>query len=110
MIKDAIHEILKQPVHVILTIFFIIGVILAFKSIKNQKQRLQNYAEENNDELKDQIDYLANDEELVLERKKRARGNKMFIIFSILGYLYIKNRDDYKFAERFIPRLKAKNI
>ena len=32
------------------------------------------------------------------------------IIFSILGYLYIKNRDDYKFAERFIPRLKAKNI
>ena len=32
------------------------------------------------------------------------------IIFSILGYLYIKNRDDYKFAERFIPRLKPKNI
>ena len=32
------------------------------------------------------------------------------IIFSILGYLYIKNRDGYKFAERFIPRLKPKNI
>lgn len=31
------------------------------------------------------------------------------IIYSILGYLYIKNRDDYKFAERFIPRLKKKN-
>lgn len=30
-------------------------------------------------------------------------------IYSILGYLYIKNRDDYKFAERFIPRLKKKN-
>ena len=86
MIKDAIYEILKQPVHVILTIFFIIGVILAFKSIKNQKQRLQNYAEENNDKLKYQIDYLTNDEELVLERNKRARGNKMFIIFSILGF------------------------
>ena len=32
------------------------------------------------------------------------------IIYSILGYLYIKNRDDYKFAERFIPRLKKSNI
>ena len=32
------------------------------------------------------------------------------IIYSILGYLYIKNRDEYKFAERFIPRLKPKNI
>ena len=31
------------------------------------------------------------------------------IIYSVLGYLYIKNRDDYKFAERFIPRLKKKN-
>ncbi len=31
------------------------------------------------------------------------------IIYSILGYLYIRNRDDYKFAERFIPRLKSKN-
>lgn len=32
------------------------------------------------------------------------------VIYSILGYLYIKNRDDYKFAERFIPRLKKRNI
>ena len=32
------------------------------------------------------------------------------IIYLILGYLYIKNRDDYKFAERFIPRLKKSNI
>lgn len=32
------------------------------------------------------------------------------IIYSILGYLYIKNRDEYKFAERFIPRLKKRNI
>ena len=32
------------------------------------------------------------------------------IIYSILGYLYIKNRDEYKFAERFIPRLKKSNI
>ena len=32
------------------------------------------------------------------------------IIYSILGYLYIKNRDDYKLAERFIPRLKKRNI
>lgn len=31
------------------------------------------------------------------------------IVYSVLGYLYIKNRDDYKFAERFIPRLKKKN-
>lgn len=31
------------------------------------------------------------------------------IVYSILGYLYIKNRDEYKFAERFIPRLKKKN-
>ena len=30
------------------------------------------------------------------------------IVFSIIGYLYIKNRDDYKFAERFIPKLKSK--
>ena len=32
------------------------------------------------------------------------------IIYSILGYLYIKNRDEYKFAERFIPRLKKSSI
>ena len=32
------------------------------------------------------------------------------IIYSILGYLYIKNRDEYMFAERFIPRLKKRNI
>ena len=31
------------------------------------------------------------------------------VVYSILGYLYIKNRDDYKFAERFIPKLKKKN-
>ncbi len=28
------------------------------------------------------------------------------IVFSIIGYLYIKNRDEYQFAEKFIPRLK----
>lgn len=28
------------------------------------------------------------------------------IVFSILGLLYIKDRDEYKFAERFIPILK----
>lgn len=30
------------------------------------------------------------------------------IVFSLLGYLYIKNRDGYKFAEIFIPKLKKK--
>lgn len=30
------------------------------------------------------------------------------IVFSILGYLYIKNRDNYKFTEIFIPKLKSK--
>lgn len=30
------------------------------------------------------------------------------IVFSIIGYLYIKNRDDYRFAEKFIPKLKKK--
>lgn len=28
------------------------------------------------------------------------------IIFSIIGFLYIKNRDDYKFIEHFIPRIR----
>ena len=28
------------------------------------------------------------------------------IIFSVLGFLYIKDRDEYKFIERFIPVLK----
>lgn len=28
------------------------------------------------------------------------------VVFSIIGYLYIKNRDDYRFAEKFIPKLK----
>ena len=28
------------------------------------------------------------------------------IVFSILGLLYIKNRDKYKFAENFIPKMK----
>lgn len=30
------------------------------------------------------------------------------VVFSILGLLYIKDRDEYKFAEKFIPRLKKK--
>ena len=28
------------------------------------------------------------------------------ITFSVIGFLYIKNRDNYKFAENFIPRVK----
>ena len=28
------------------------------------------------------------------------------LIFSILGFLYIKDRDEYKFIERFVPVLK----
>ncbi|MCI8411824.1 MAG: DUF2238 domain-containing protein [Clostridia bacterium] len=28
------------------------------------------------------------------------------IVFSILGFLYIKNRDEYKFARNFIPKVK----
>ena len=28
------------------------------------------------------------------------------IVFSIIGMLYIKNRDEYKFAENFIPTMK----
>ena len=31
------------------------------------------------------------------------------IVFSILGLLYIKNRDKYKFAENFIPKMKKTN-
>lgn len=30
------------------------------------------------------------------------------VVFSIIGLLYIKNRDEYKFAERFIPILRKK--
>lgn len=30
------------------------------------------------------------------------------VIFSIIGILYIKNRDEYKFAENFIPRMRQK--
>lgn len=30
------------------------------------------------------------------------------VLFSILGLLYIKDRDEYKFAEKFMPRLKKK--
>lgn len=30
------------------------------------------------------------------------------VVFSVIGYLYIKNRDEYKFAENFIPKLKQK--
>lgn len=29
------------------------------------------------------------------------------ILFSILGFLYIKNRDEYKFAEEFMPIIKT---
>ncbi len=29
------------------------------------------------------------------------------IVFSIIGMLYIKNRDEYKFAEHFIPTMKT---
>ena len=28
------------------------------------------------------------------------------IVFSFIGFLYIKNRDEYKFAENFIPKLR----
>ena len=31
------------------------------------------------------------------------------VIFSVIGLLYIKGRDEYKFAENFIPILKSKN-
>lgn len=30
------------------------------------------------------------------------------VVFSIIGLLYIKNKDDYKFAEKFIPIMKKK--
>ncbi len=30
------------------------------------------------------------------------------VVFSILGFLYIKNRDEYKIIEKFIPRFKQK--
>lgn len=30
------------------------------------------------------------------------------VVFSIIGLLYIKNRDEYKFAENFIPTMKTK--
>ena len=30
------------------------------------------------------------------------------VVFSIIGLLYIKNRDEYKFAENFIPTMKVK--
>ena len=30
------------------------------------------------------------------------------VVFSIIGLLYIKNRDGYRFAENFIPTLKTK--
>ncbi len=32
------------------------------------------------------------------------------LVFSTIGYLYILNRDGYKFAEIFIPKLKNKNV
>lgn len=28
------------------------------------------------------------------------------VVFSIIGFLYIKDRDEYKFAEKFMPKLK----
>lgn len=31
------------------------------------------------------------------------------VVFSILGLLYIRNRDRYKFAENFIPKMRKKN-
>ena len=31
------------------------------------------------------------------------------IVFSIIGFLYIENRDGYHFAQRFIPKLKKQN-
>ena len=30
------------------------------------------------------------------------------LIFSILGFLYVKNRDEYKIIERLIPTLQKK--
>lgn len=30
------------------------------------------------------------------------------VVFSFIGYLYILNRDDYKFAENFIPKIRNK--
>jgi len=29
------------------------------------------------------------------------------VVFSILGLLYIKNRDEYKFTEEFMPMVKT---
>ena len=32
------------------------------------------------------------------------------VTFSVIGFLYIKNRDDYKFVELFIPKRKHLDI
>lgn len=31
------------------------------------------------------------------------------VVFSSIGYLYIKNRDEYKFVEKFLPKLNKNN-
>ena len=31
------------------------------------------------------------------------------VLFSIIGYFYVKNRGKGRFAKRFIPRLKTKD-
>ena len=31
------------------------------------------------------------------------------VVFSVIGYFYIKNRGKGRFAKRFIPRLKSKD-
>ena len=31
------------------------------------------------------------------------------VVFSVIGYFYVKNRGKGKFAKRFIPRLKTKD-
>ena len=30
------------------------------------------------------------------------------VMFSIIGWLYIKDRDEYKFAEKFMPKIRKK--
>lgn len=32
------------------------------------------------------------------------------VVFSIIGFLYIKDRDEYKFAEKFMPKLKKSKV
>lgn len=89
-----------------------ISSVLINEEGKNKPVKISNIQSEtityyNGDELEEYVIYGGHLDIGLKDTMKDLLVNFVgAIVFSIIGWLYIKNRDDYKFAEHFIPTIK----